>query len=158
MLRLWFSMRINIKGRHWSIFFAWMVKCSPSPGFAPDVKIWQVVFAKTGEFKSLSRAFELTGHSSGVYDFAFNADSSLVSTISKDGSWRLYNIKSELSIRTSILNGYVEIFHPIPNIKIECEQVHAKRLGDTERAERLAMDPKYGDVTDLCGDEMSHLT
>ncbi|BES95833.1 WD domain, G-beta repeat [Nesidiocoris tenuis] len=64
-------------------------------GFAPDVKIWQVVFAKTGEFKSLSRAFELTGHSSGVYDFAFNADSSLVSTISKDGSWRLYNIKIE---------------------------------------------------------------
>uniref|UniRef100_A0A0A9XUP9 Transducin beta-like protein 2 n=2 Tax=Lygus hesperus TaxID=30085 RepID=A0A0A9XUP9_LYGHE len=64
-------------------------------GFAPDVKVWQVAFAKSGEFKSINRAFELTGHSSGVYDFAFNADSSLMATVSKDGTWRLFNVKIE---------------------------------------------------------------
>ncbi|KAF6207007.1 hypothetical protein GE061_018244 [Apolygus lucorum] len=64
-------------------------------GFAPDVKVWQVAFTKSGEFKSISRAFELTGHTSGVYDFAFNADSSLMATVSKDSTWRLFNVKIE---------------------------------------------------------------
>lgn len=64
-------------------------------GFAPDVKLWEVSFSKSGEFKQVTRAFELTGHGSGVTDFDFSADSSQVVTVSKDGSWRLYNIKIE---------------------------------------------------------------
>ncbi|KAL1132478.1 hypothetical protein AAG570_010433 [Ranatra chinensis] len=64
-------------------------------GFTPDVKVWEVVFSKSGEFKQVARAFELTGHSSGVWDFAFNADSSKIATISKDGSWRLFDTKIE---------------------------------------------------------------
>lgn len=64
-------------------------------GFAPDVKLWEVVFTKSGEFKQVNRAFELTGHNSGVFDFDFSADCSQVVTISKDGNWRLFNIKIE---------------------------------------------------------------
>jgi WD domain, G-beta repeat. len=63
-------------------------------GFAPDVKVWEVKFNKTGEFQQVSRAFELTGHSSGVYEVAFNADSSRMATVSKDGTWRAFNTKS----------------------------------------------------------------
>lgn len=64
-------------------------------GFAPDVKVWEVKFSKLGEFQQLSRAFELTGHSSGVYDVGFSADSSRMVTVSKDGTWRAFNTKSK---------------------------------------------------------------
>ncbi|XP_049803966.1 uncharacterized protein LOC126241467 isoform X2 [Schistocerca nitens] len=64
-------------------------------GFAPDVKVWEVRFTKTGEFSQVSRAFELQGHSSGVYDFGFSADSSRMATVSKDGTWKLYDTNIE---------------------------------------------------------------
>lgn len=64
-------------------------------GFDPDVKVWEVKFSKLGEFQQLSRAFELTGHSSGVYDVGFSDDSSRMVTVSKDGTWRAFNTKSK---------------------------------------------------------------
>ncbi|XP_013186872.1 transducin beta-like protein 2 isoform X2 [Amyelois transitella] len=64
-------------------------------GFAPDVKVMEVCFTKTGEFKQLTKAFELTGHTSGVYDVAFDVDTSHIATISKDGTWKLYHTKIE---------------------------------------------------------------
>lgn len=66
-------------------------------GFAPDAKVWEVRFAKNGEFQEVKRVFELTGHSSGVYDVAFDVDSSHMVTVSKDGTWRLFNTKVEYS-------------------------------------------------------------
>lgn len=65
-------------------------------GFAPDVKVWEVIFSKSGEFKQIARAFELQGHTSGVYDFGFSADSSYMATVSKDGTWKFFNTKSKL--------------------------------------------------------------
>lgn len=64
-------------------------------GFAPDVKVWEVIFSKSGEFKQIARAFELQGHTSGVYDLGFSADSSRMATISKDGTWKFFNTKIE---------------------------------------------------------------
>jgi len=64
-------------------------------GFTSDVKIWEVKFSRTGEFEKVARAFELTGHSSGVYGFSFNGDSSLMATVSKDGTWKVYNTNIE---------------------------------------------------------------
>lgn len=64
-------------------------------GFAPDAKVWEVKFTKSGEFQEVKRVFELTGHSSGVYDVAFDVDSSHMATVSKDGTWRLFNTKVE---------------------------------------------------------------
>ena len=64
-------------------------------GFTPDVKIWSLKFSKGGSFEKISRAFELTGHSSGVYHFAWRNDSSKIATISKDGSWRIFSIDTE---------------------------------------------------------------
>ncbi|XP_014298283.1 transducin beta-like protein 2 isoform X3 [Microplitis demolitor] len=78
-----------------------MAKISPcgrfvaASGFTPDVKVWEVGFTKTGEFKQITSAFNLGGHSSGVYDFDFNADSSLMASVSKDGTYRLYDTKIE---------------------------------------------------------------
>ncbi|XP_025831843.1 transducin beta-like protein 2 [Agrilus planipennis] len=62
-------------------------------GFAPDVKVWEVVFNKAGEFQEVKRAFELSGHTSGVYDVAFDADTSHMATVSKDGTWKLFDTK-----------------------------------------------------------------
>ena len=44
-------------------------------GFTPDIRIWEVVFDKSDSFKEIRRAFELKGHSAGVYAFSFNSDS-----------------------------------------------------------------------------------
>jgi len=64
-------------------------------GFTPDVKVWEVKFSRTGEFEKVARAFELTGHSSGVYGFSFNGDSSRMATVSKDGTWKVYDTNIE---------------------------------------------------------------
>jgi len=62
-------------------------------GFTPDVKIWEVCFDKTGNYTQIKRAFELKGHSAGVYNFSFNADSSRIASVSKDLTWKLWNTK-----------------------------------------------------------------
>lgn len=57
-------------------------------------RIWEVIFSKSGEFKQVTKAFDLGGHSSGILDFTFSADSSCMATVSKDGTYRLYDTKS----------------------------------------------------------------
>ncbi|XP_071581319.1 transducin beta-like protein 2 [Temnothorax nylanderi] len=64
-------------------------------GFTPDVNVWEVVFSKSGEFKTVAKAFDLAGHTSGVHDFGFSADTSHMATVSKDGTYRFYNTKIE---------------------------------------------------------------
>jgi len=59
-------------------------------GFTSDVKVWEVKFSKSGEFEKIGKAFELPGHTSGVYSFAFSPDSTRMATISKDGTWKVY--------------------------------------------------------------------
>jgi transducin beta-like protein 2 len=65
---------------------------------------------KNGTFEKTTRAFELVGHHSGVWDFAFDPDSSHVATICKDGTWKLFNINGryfiEFSVILKILNPY----------------------------------------------------
>jgi len=64
-------------------------------GFTPDVKVWEVKFTRSGEFDKVIRAFDLTGHSSGVYSFSYNQDSSRMATVSKDGTWKVFNTAIE---------------------------------------------------------------
>ncbi|XP_058482706.1 transducin beta-like protein 2 [Solea solea] len=66
-----------------------------SCGFTPDVKVWEVCFGKGGEFKEVVRAFDLKGHSAGVHSFAFSNDSHRMVTVSKDGTWKLWNTNVE---------------------------------------------------------------
>jgi len=66
-------------------------------GFTPEVKLWQVCYSKSGSFERVNRAFELTGHTSGILSFDFSPDSSRMVTLSKDGTWRLYNTDIEYS-------------------------------------------------------------
>ncbi|KAJ8266561.1 hypothetical protein GJAV_G00131900 [Gymnothorax javanicus] len=66
-----------------------------SCGFTPDVKVWEVCFGKSGDFKEVARAFELKGHSAGVYSFAFSNDSRRMVTVSKDGTWKLWDTDVE---------------------------------------------------------------
>ncbi|KAI9531930.1 Transducin beta-like protein 2 [Dissostichus eleginoides] len=66
-----------------------------SCGFTTDVKVWEVCFGKGGEFKEVARAFDLKGHSAGVHAFAFSNDSHKMVTVSKDGTWKLWNTNVE---------------------------------------------------------------
>ncbi|XP_071499915.1 transducin beta-like protein 2 [Diadema antillarum] len=66
-----------------------------SCGFTPDVKVWEVVFTKGGDFKEVSRAMELKGHKASVYYFSFNIDSTRMATVSKDGTWKLWDTDVE---------------------------------------------------------------
>ena len=65
-----------------------------SVGFTPEVRVWEVVFARTGEFEKVNKAFELAGHTSGIYCFDYSPDSARMVSVSKDGTWRLYNTNS----------------------------------------------------------------
>lgn len=67
-------------------------------GFTSDVKIWEVIFNKSGDFQEIKRVFELTGHSSGVTDVAFDVDTSHIATVSKDGTWKLFDTKSKFNL------------------------------------------------------------
>lgn len=58
------------------------------------MNVFEVVFSKSGEFMQVTKAFDLAGHSSGILDFTFSADSSSMATVSKDGTYRLYDTKS----------------------------------------------------------------
>lgn len=60
-------------------------------GFTPDVLVFEVLFDRQGNFQDIKKAFELKGHSSGIYSFAFNQNSTLCVTASKDGTWKVYN-------------------------------------------------------------------
>ncbi|XP_062870068.1 transducin beta-like protein 2 [Trichomycterus rosablanca] len=66
-----------------------------SCGFTPDVKVWEVCFTKCGEFKEVTRAFDLKGHKAGVYHFDFSNDSRRMVSVSKDGTWKLWDTDVE---------------------------------------------------------------
>ncbi|KAI8436782.1 hypothetical protein MSG28_010248 [Choristoneura fumiferana] len=66
-------------------------------GQVTDIKVMEVCFTKTGEYKQVTKAYDLTGHSSGIYDVAFDVDTSHVATISKDGTWKLYHTKGSIN-------------------------------------------------------------
>ncbi|OWF53107.1 transducin beta-like protein 2 [Mizuhopecten yessoensis] len=70
-----------------------------SSGFTPDVKVWEVCFDKNGSYVDTKRAFELKGHSAGVYSFSFNNDSSRMASVSKDGTWKYWdtNVRYEMN-------------------------------------------------------------
>eukprot|EP00795_Rhopilema_esculentum_P015135 gene15135-6322_t len=62
-------------------------------GFASDIKMWSVEFDKgNGSFKQVSRALELKGHSAAVHSFSFSDDSKRVASMSKDGTWKLWDV------------------------------------------------------------------
>ncbi|XP_032242349.2 transducin beta-like protein 2 isoform X5 [Nematostella vectensis] len=63
-----------------------------SAGFTPDVKLWEVKFNKSDAFEQVSRAMELKGHTAGIYHFSFSADSKRMATVSKDSTWRVWDI------------------------------------------------------------------
>lgn len=63
-------------------------------GFSPDAMVWEVLFSKSGEFQEVKRVFELSGHSSGISDVAFDVDTSHMATVSKDGTWKLFDTNS----------------------------------------------------------------
>ncbi|OZC06171.1 WD domain, G-beta repeat protein, partial [Onchocerca flexuosa] len=60
-------------------------------GFTPDVFIFEVLFDRQGNFQDVKKAFELKGHNSGIYSFAFDQSSTRCVTASKDGTWKIYN-------------------------------------------------------------------
>lgn len=65
-----------------------------------------MVFSKSGEFTQVSKAFDLGGHTSGILDFTFSADSSQMATISKDGTFRLYNTKGDRLENSFLIKFY----------------------------------------------------
>ncbi|XP_055615043.1 transducin beta-like protein 2 [Toxorhynchites rutilus septentrionalis] len=64
-------------------------------GFTSDVPIWEVRFDKSGEFQSVQKAFNLNGHKAGIFDIAFDRDTSKAVTVCKDGTWKIFNINIE---------------------------------------------------------------
>uniref|UniRef100_A0A8D0GX07 Transducin beta like 2 n=1 Tax=Sphenodon punctatus TaxID=8508 RepID=A0A8D0GX07_SPHPU len=86
-----------------------------SCGFTPDVKVWEVCFSKSGDFQEVTRAFELKGHSAGVYSFSLSNDSRRMATVSKDGTWKLWDTDVEYKKQQDpylLLTGKCEVMEP----------------------------------------------
>lgn len=89
---LWHPVSVNPNTRNYSSH-----DCDFSNfiGFTPDVKVWEVIFGKNGEYQEVKTAFSLTGHTSGVYDVAFDSITSHMATVSKDGTWKLFDVNGK---------------------------------------------------------------
>ncbi|XP_076040326.1 transducin beta-like protein 2 isoform X2 [Oratosquilla oratoria] len=88
----------TIDVRHGDTYSATISPCGrfvATTGFTPDVKVWEVRFNKTGSFEGIKRAYQLKGHKSGIYSCHFNSDSTKMVSVSKDGTWRLYDTNIE---------------------------------------------------------------
>lgn len=61
--------------------------------FSPDVKIWEVNYQKgTGAVLGVQMAMALKGHNSQVMSVAFDRNSQIAATASKDRTLRIWNI------------------------------------------------------------------
>ncbi|ERN13312.1 transducin beta-like protein 2 [Amborella trichopoda] len=60
--------------------------------FTADVKVWEIVYAKDGAVKEISKVMQLKGHKSAVTWLCFAPNSEQIITASKDGSIRIWNI------------------------------------------------------------------
>ncbi|XP_034276934.1 transducin beta-like protein 2 [Pantherophis guttatus] len=86
-----------------------------SCGFTPDVKVWEVCFSKSGDFREVIRAFDLKGHKAGVYSFAFSNDSRRMATVSKDGTWKFWDTDVEYKKQQDpylLLTGSCKVTEP----------------------------------------------
>jgi len=61
-------------------------------GFTPEVKFWYIGFSKSNEFQGSTKTMGLKGHSDSVLSFSFTNDSKRIATISKDQTWRIWDI------------------------------------------------------------------
>lgn len=61
-------------------------------GFTPDARLYEIAFDQTGAFRRCTLALSLAGHQASVTGVSFSADSRRCATISKDGTWRVWNI------------------------------------------------------------------
>ncbi|XP_048180845.1 transducin beta-like protein 2 isoform X2 [Corvus hawaiiensis] len=86
-----------------------------SCGFTPDVKVWEVCFGKNGDFREVTRAFELKGHTAGVQSFSFSNDSRRMATVSKDGTWKFWDTDVEYKKQQDpylLLTGQCAVLEP----------------------------------------------
>lgn len=65
--------------------------------YTSDVRIFQLIKSKTGEFQKIQRVMALRGHARGVSDLAFFNSTQLV-TACKDGKIRLWNINVRFEV------------------------------------------------------------
>lgn len=84
--------------RHGDTYSAILSPCGrfiATTGFTPDVKIWQVRYSKEGSFDGVKRAYDLSGHNAGIYSCGINSDSTRMASVSKDGTWKLFDTNIE---------------------------------------------------------------
>ncbi|XP_020678968.1 transducin beta-like protein 2 [Dendrobium catenatum] len=60
--------------------------------FTADVKVWEILYAKDGSVKEVSKVMQLKGHKSAVTCLCFTPNSENIITASKDGTIRIWNI------------------------------------------------------------------
>ncbi|XP_042866984.1 transducin beta-like protein 2 isoform X2 [Penaeus japonicus] len=84
----------TVDTRHGDTYSATLSPCGrfiATTGFTPDAKVWNIKFGASESFEGLKRAYDLTGHKASIYSCSMNADSTRMVTVSKDGTWKLYD-------------------------------------------------------------------
>ncbi|EDS38228.1 WS beta-transducin repeats protein [Culex quinquefasciatus] len=130
-------------------------------GFATDVPLWEVKFNKSGEFQGVQKAFELSGHKSGVYDVAFDQDTSKTVTVCKDGSWKIFNTKIDYQkgeIPRCLMTGTYELNSAAPLVALSPSgEVVAIATGTSIQFFSAISGNNEGTINQLCSGQITTL-
>lgn len=133
-------------------------------GFTPDLKLWHVGFNKSNEFTQTSKVCGLKGHSSGILSFSFTNDSKRIATISKDNTWKVWDIdvdylkgQEAYLLHTGCFTGlnegipaHVALSHDYFTIAISLGQSIQIHLTLTQKLEEILTDVHQGSITGVC--------
>lgn len=75
-------------------------------GFTPDAKVWRLKFGASESFEGVKRAYDLTGHKASIYSCSMNADCTRMVTVSKDGTWKLFDTDSKYTAYKKAVKNY----------------------------------------------------
>ncbi|XP_047495100.1 transducin beta-like protein 2 isoform X2 [Penaeus chinensis] len=84
--------------RHGDTYSATLSPCGrfiATTGFTPDAKVWRLKLGASDSFEGVKRAYDLTGHKASIYSCSMNADCTRMVTVSKDGTWKLFDTDIE---------------------------------------------------------------
>ncbi|XP_077235523.1 transducin/WD40 repeat-like superfamily protein [Tasmannia lanceolata] len=103
--------------------------------FTADVKVWEIVYAKDGSVKEVSKVMQLKGHKSAVTWLCFAPNSEQIITASKDGSIRVWNINVRYHLDEDPKT--LKVF-PIPLHDVNGAVLHYDRLSISPDGKILA--------------------
>ena len=98
-----------------------------------------------------------SGHTSGVYSFSFSSDSSKVATVSKDGTWKVFNTAIEYT-KGQVSYGICDtlFIFSVQDASVVISAEYAEDKIDSGKPSLITISPE-GKLVALCQDKRVNL-